>query len=292
MGKMETAYDLAAVAVRQRLAEQQPERLEKLDQIRKREIAVYSGSYDSVEKVLSRLGVPFDLNPSPKRLRARLVFANCSYKRPRGLLGAVEPFVREGGWFVSSDWSLDNYIQRKFPDTVAWKDERKTGHEVVAVEPACDSLWEDAAVPGADPQWWLWGSYPIEILNFERVRVEAASHELLRRFDAPAVSVRFDWHAGHVYHIISHFWVKYTRTPKARYRGPCSDYMKVGLRLSDDSVVKVLDKANLKADDLNFAELQSAATATELTAQLCIEAMKVAKAPSRKVGWLGMLGLR
>ena len=226
--------------------------------------------------MLKRLSIPFQLNAAARKLSgARIVFANCSSSGNKTVCSRAESFVREGGWLVSTDWSLANVIQHCFPNTVRHKPGRHSGDEVVAVEPNLDSLWADVVVLGADPQWWLEGSsYPIEILDTEKVRVEAASHELLVRYEAPAVSVRFDWGSGHVYHVVSHLWLKRTRTPnQPRYAEACTSFLRDGMRLSDGSIEKLLATARLKADDFNFATIQSAATSTELVAQLCIEAV-------------------
>ncbi|MCJ8283107.1 MAG: hypothetical protein MJK14_25710 [Rivularia sp. ALOHA_DT_140] len=64
MSYMETAYKLAAACVRQRFAEQHPGILDILNLITKDDIAVYSGSFDKVEKVLNCLNVPFRMNPN------------------------------------------------------------------------------------------------------------------------------------------------------------------------------------------------------------------------------------
>jgi hypothetical protein len=279
---MAQAYDVAALAVRQRLAEQRPERLDVLRSARKRDVAVFSGTYDSVEEVLRRLGIAFQLDPPAKRLaEARIVFANCSQGPNATLRKAAEGFVRDGGWLVSTDWSLEGIVQACFPGTVRHKPGSNSQDEVVAVEPSLQSLWSEVVVLGADPQWWLeTSSFPIEILDAEKVRVEAASHELLVRYDAPAVAVRFDWHAGQVYHVMSHLWLKRTRTPqRPRYAGPCTDFLRQGMRLSDESTARVLAEARAKPEAFNFATMQSAATSTELAARLCVEALSGATAP-------------
>jgi hypothetical protein len=48
MTSMAQAYDVAALAVRQRLAEQHPERLEALNGLVKRDIAVFRGQPDAI----------------------------------------------------------------------------------------------------------------------------------------------------------------------------------------------------------------------------------------------------
>ncbi len=53
------------------------------------------------------------------------------------------------------------------------------------------------------------------------------------------------------------------------------------MKLSDDSIDKVLAIAQTTSDTLNFAQLQSAVTATELIAQLCIRAARAVPVKSR-----------
>jgi len=272
MPDMDAAYNLAAAAVRQRFAEQHPEDLELLDRIRRGQVAAYSGSYDQAEKLLACLRIPVALDPDLKGLQARIVFANCSGSYRKPLAEAIGRHVEAGAWLVGSDWALHYVIEKAFPKLVRWTG-RMTGTEVISVEPNLESLWSEIVVLGADPQWWLWGSYPIEVLDPVRVRIEAASHDLLVRYGAPVVAVRFDWGQGHVFHVISHFWAKTSATPTVRHQGPCTDFLKAGMRLSDRGIERVLRETGIAPDAVNFAQLQSAATAAELAAQLCVRAI-------------------
>lgn len=271
MSDMTKAYKLAALAVRQRYAEQHPEYLEVLDGLTKRDVAVYTGTYDSVQHVLEPLGVPFTTNPAVTRTAARVHFANCPCNSQPALVKNVERLVRDGAWLVSSDWALESVVQAAFPDTVR-RGQGVTGDEVVGVEPWLSSLWSDVVVPGTDPQWWLEGSsYPIEVVDPAKVRVEAVSHEMLVKYKQPAVAVRFEWGAGQVFHVVSHFYLKLTRAAKDRHAGPGADFLREGLKLSEDGVAHVLREAGLRPDELNFATVQSAATSAELVAQLCVQ---------------------
>ena len=277
MSDMKNAYKVAAAAVRQRFAEQHPDDLEILGRIRAGEVAVYSGSYDRVEDILGCLQVPATMNPNAKILKAKIVFVNCSNSYEHNLIYALRKKVAEGKWLVSSDWALGHFIAKAFPNMVGWN-QRSTGDEVVSVEASLNSLWSEVVVLGADPQWWLEGSsHPIEVLNSEKVIIEAASHDLLARYSAPTIAVSFDWGRGHVFHVISHFWCKRSRTPTERHKGPCTDFLKAGMKLSDEGIEKVFGRSQVQPDTLNFAQLQSAATSTELVAQLCVRALKNAK---------------
>lgn len=274
MSDMQTAYKVAAVAVRERFAEQHPDYLEILKRIRAEDIAVYTGSYDRVEDILTCLGIPVEMNPDPKQLQARIVFANCSGTYNKNLVEVLPPHIESGKWLVSSDWALGHLVAQAFPNTVRWNS-RTTQDEVISVEPSLNSLWSEVVVLGADPQWWLeTSSHAIEIVDSHRVRIEAASHDLLVRHNAPVVAVSFDWGKGHVYHVISHFWCKRSRAPTPRHQNPCTDFLKAGMRLSDEAIEKVLHQTGIEPDTLNFGQLQSAATSTELVAQLCVGAVK------------------
>jgi hypothetical protein len=267
------AYNLAAVAVRRRLAEQHPDRLAVLDEIGKRDVAVYSGNFDTVQEVLKRINIGFVLDP--KKPSATIVFSNCANGKDDNRAKLLERHVRDGGWLVSSDWQLNNLIQPAFPNTVRWTGQRGTSNEVVGVEANLSSVWSEVVFPGIDPQWWLEsGSHPITIEDPERVRIEAVSHELHVRYQASPVAVSFDCEAGHVFHVISHFWLKQTRIPDDRYRRPCTDFLRNGMRLSEPGIEAVLAQTKTKPEDVNLAEVQSAVTSVELVAGLCVRAMQ------------------
>jgi hypothetical protein len=271
---MKKAYEIAAAAVRQRFAEQHPDYLEILDNITPNNVAVYSGSYDRVEDILKCLGLPMTMNPDANQLEAKIVFANCSNSYSETLVKQLPALVQNGTWLVSSDWALGKLLEPAFPHTVRWN-KRSTGDEVISVEASLHSLWSEVVVLGADPQWWLESSsHPIEIADANKVRIEAASHDLLARHQAPIVAVSFDWGKGQVFHVISHFWCKRSRSPTPRHLNPCTDFLEAGMRLSESGIEKVLRDTKSQPKTVNFAQLQSAATATELVAQLCVGAVR------------------
>jgi hypothetical protein len=267
------AYDLAATAVRRRLAEQHPDRLGALDGLRKRDVTVYTGNFDTVQEVLKRLGLGYTLDP--KVPTGPVAFSNCANTADAVRSNRLEGYVRAGGWLVSSDWQLTNLVSAAFPNTVRWTGQRGTANEVVGVEATTDSVWSEVVFPGIDPQWWLEsGSHPITVDDPARVRVEAVSHELHVRHQASPVAVSFDWGAGHVFHVISHFWLKQTRVPDDRYRRPCTDFLRTAMRLSEAGIADALKEAKVKPEDVNLASVQSAVTSVELVAGLCVRAVR------------------
>ncbi|WP_088243861.1 hypothetical protein [Calothrix rhizosoleniae] len=251
---MEQAYKLSAVAVKQRFTEQYPEYLHIFSKITKKDVAVYSGDFDQAEKVLKCLNIPATINPNPHKLSAQVIFINCSRNYNQDLVKYIGSYVKQGKWLVTSGWALDKVIEKAFPNTVRWNG-KSSNEEVISVEPFHNSLWSDIVVLGADPQWWLWGSHPIEVVNPDKVKVEAASHDLLLRYNAPVVAVRFNWGKGHVFHVISHFWAKRSDTPTVRHQKHCTEFLRSGMKLTDEGIETVLQQARVNDDKINFAQL-------------------------------------
>jgi len=115
---MRIAYRVAAQAVVQRLKEQHPEDLELLKTIGRGEVGYFTGSYDSVERILEMLRIPAAKNPSLLTLDQRIIFVNCSSTFNPSMVRRLAEWVEKGGWLVSSDWALHEIISRAFPRTV------------------------------------------------------------------------------------------------------------------------------------------------------------------------------
>ena len=62
---------------------------------------------------------------------------------------------------------------------------------------------------GDDPLWWLEGSsYPIRVLDPERVQVLITSNELEQKYGEAPVAVTFAHGEGEVLHMISHYYLQ------------------------------------------------------------------------------------
>mgnify|MGYP006870689599 CR=1 FL=1 len=61
-------------------------------------------------------------------------------------------------------------------------------------------------------RWLESSSYPIEVLDHERVKVLVRSEELGKQYKADPVIVRITWGKGVVYHMISHFYLQRSET--------------------------------------------------------------------------------
>jgi len=89
-----------------------------------------------------------------------------------------------------------------------------------------DNIYLQGVLDGQDdPQWWLEASsYPITILDDERVKVLITSRELGEKYGEAPVAVWFRWGQGDVFHMISHYYLQRTETRTARHRSAASAY--------------------------------------------------------------------
>lgn len=267
---MEKVYEYAAKAVLSRLEEQAIDDLEILLDVKKGMIGVIPGAHDHVENILEKhLGLPVNNSPSwPKA--STLVFMNCGNHANTTL---AADFVNRGGWLASSDWALDQIITA-FPNMVK-KLPRTSGDEVISVEAVTGGLWSHVTVPGVEPQWWLEGSsYFFEKLS-DDVKSEAVSSETLQRYGSPYISVQFDWGKGRVLHVASHFYHQRSRNLTGRHKGSADEFLKLGMKLSDEAIAKLAVPQAIK-----FGEIQTAVTSVELITQYVIGALKAARVPA------------
>ena len=93
-------------------------------------------------------------------------------------------FVENGGFLFTTDWALKHVIEPGFPGTLRYNG-RATGDEVVRVEIDAreDPFLQSLISEEDDPQWWIEGSsYPIEILEKDKVEVLVQSKEVKERY--------------------------------------------------------------------------------------------------------------
>jgi hypothetical protein len=200
----------------------------------------------------------------------------------------VRAFVAAGGSLFTTDWALRNVIEPAFPGTIAFN-HQATRDDVVRIEvrerdnPFLRGVLDD----GGDPQWWLEGSsYPIRVLDPERVRVLIASRELGERYGEPAVAVIFRHGEGEVFHMISHYYLQRTELRSARHAQPAAAFAaEQGVALSSAEVRQMAG--------LTLSDVESAASSARLFANVLLDkkqAMlrdlegRVARGKARKTG--------
>jgi hypothetical protein len=128
---------------------------------------------------------------------------------PDAAVTRIEKFVRAGGLLYTTDWALKNLVEKAFPGTIAATG-NYTASEVVPVKvdmTGSDFMSQVLAKKGSQPEWWLeGGSFPIKVLDAQKVDVLAHSDLMKSRYGASPIVVHFRHDDGEVIHVVSHFY--------------------------------------------------------------------------------------
>ncbi len=263
-----TAYQMGADIARSRMAIEQPLQAEALEAVQAADIVVVEGCYDHVEQVLGALDVPFTVVPEGHLATAglnpdQLLVVNCPGNMTEAEIVAVRDFVAAGGTLFTTDWALTNVIERAFPGHVAYNG-RSTGDDVVRIDVLeTDSPYLQGVLDADDdPQWWLEGSsYPVRVLDDERVRVLIRSAELGEKYGEDAVAVVFAYGKGEVFHMISHYYLQRTELRTERHQRSAASY---AAEKGGSIRESLWQEANLSS----LGDVESAATSARMMANI------------------------
>lgn len=264
-GTMKDAYDVSGYMVKERLKSEDKNNTQIIDRISKNDLVVIDGTYDHMHLVLNALKLPYIRITQEQLKNVKLephqtVFVNCASGFPPERARQLASFVSQGGQLITTDWALQNVLEIGFPGYVSYN-KRATSDEVVRIE-VMDK--DDSVIKGfldeeTAPVWWLEGSsYPIKVLNKEKVKVLIKSKELKDKYGEEAVLIRFNHGKGTVYHMISHFYLQRTETKDSRQTMNSNAYItSKGISITDESEVKK------QAEKLDYGTVQSANTSSE-----------------------------
>lgn len=274
--QMKKAYEVSGYMVKERLTGEDSINKEIIADVSESDLIVIDGTYDHIHLVLSSLTLPYT-QISQRQLTGltlkphQTVFVNCASGFPTDLAHKLSEFVAQGGQLITTDWALKFVLEAGFPGYVSYN-ERPTRDEVVRVE-VTDK--EDSVIKGfldekTAPVWWLEGSsYPIKVLDKEKVKVLIKSKELKDKYGEEAVLIRFNHGEGVVYHMISHFYLQRTETKDAKQKLNAGLYfMDKNSSLLEDAVVKD------QIEDLDYGTIQSANTSSEFIMRAVINQKK------------------
>jgi hypothetical protein len=262
------AYQAAGKISKSRMAREAPLDAAALEAVEASDIVVVTGCYDHVEQVLGALEVPYTtvdsrhLDNLPLRPEQLLV-VNCPGEMSPVAIVRIRDFVANGGTLFTTDWALRHVVEPAFPGHVAYNG-RSTGDDVVRIEVVDATSPYLAGVLDAenDPQWWLEGSsYPITVVDPERVRVLIRSRELGEKYGEQAVAVVFPYGKGEVFHMISHYYLQRTELRNDRHQQTAASY-------ATEKGVPVDSEMAAIMSNLNLGDVESAESSTRLFANI------------------------
>jgi hypothetical protein len=269
--KRDRAYKAAAHITRQQLRRDAPERARALDDVKQSDVVVVAGIYDHVESVLQALEVPHTVigTHEVERIELRpeqLLIVNCPGDVSAAAVARIRAFVEAGGSLFTTDWALKHVVEPAFPGVLAFS-KAPTPDDVVRIEVRdADNIYLQGVLDGQDdPQWWLEASsYPISILDKERVEVLITSRELGEKYGEAPVAVWFRWGEGDVFHMISHYYLQRTELRTARHGSSAGAYFA-------EKGVAVSTAMSQEIDGLSLADVESAKPSAAFMSNVIIE---------------------
>jgi len=269
--KRDRAYKAAAHITREQLRRDAPDRARALDDVKQSDVVVVAGIYDHVESVLRALEVPHTVigTHEVERIELRpeqLLIVNCPGDVSAAAVTRIRAFVEAGGSLFTTDWALKHVVEPAFPGVLAFS-KAPTPDDVVRIEVRdADNIYLQGVLDGRDdPQWWLEASsYPISILDKERVEVLITSRELGEKYGEAPVAVWFRWGEGDVFHMISHYYLQRTELRTARHGSSAGAYFA-------EKGVTVSPAMSQEIDGLSLADVESAKPSAAFMSNVIIE---------------------
>jgi len=242
---MEQAYKASSKIMRKRMEKERPEDLEILEKVKESAIIIVTGTYDKIELVLDLIKVPYiliqphqvaklELNPE------QILIINCPGEIYEGL-DKIKEFVKKGGFLFTTDWALLNILEKIFPEYVQYN-QNPTGDDCVAVQVVDknNKFLEGLFKADEDPIWWLESSsYPIKILDNEKVNVLVTSKEMQEKYGEAPIVITFKYgDDGTVLHMTSHYYLQRAELRTKRQGMSAKTYVQSEMAFSEDEAKK------------------------------------------------------
>ncbi|MFW9942270.1 MAG: hypothetical protein ACFFFT_14625 [Candidatus Thorarchaeota archaeon] len=284
--KMEQAYKASSKILEKRMAKERPMDLEILQKVKDSSIIIVAGSYDRVETVLDMIKVPYVLiqpeEVSQINLKPdQILIINCPGNIYDDALSKVKEFVKRGGFLFTTDWALLNILEKIFPELVKYN-QRPTGDDCVAVQVVDKSnkFLEGLFKADEEPIWWLESSsYPIKIIDKEKVKVLVTSKEMEQKYGEAPIVITFEFgDGGTVLHMTSHYYLQRAELRTKRHKMSAKEYVQSEMAFSDADAEEI----EKDLDGLTLGEAESAYSTTQFISNVIIEQQKNIKKRKEK----------
>ena len=279
--KMEQAYKASSKILEKRMSKERPLDLEILKKVSESSIIIVAGSYDKIELVLNLIKVPFVLIQPDEVGQIELkpdqiLIINCPGQIDEGALVKVQTFVKQGGFLLTTDWALQNILEKIFPKFVKYN-QRPTGDDCVAVQvvDTTNKFLEGLFKADEEPIWWLESSsYPIEILDKEKVKVLITSREMEKKYGEAPIVITYDYgDGGTVLHMTSHYYLQRAELRTDRHKQSAKEYVQAEMAFTDEEAAEM----EKDLEGLSLGEAESAYSTTQFISNVIVEQQKKIK---------------
>ncbi len=185
----------------------------------------------------------------------------------------IKEFVEKGGFLFTTDWALLNILEKIFPEYVKYN-QRPTGDDCVAVQVVDknNKFLEGLFKADEEPIWWLESSsYPIYIVNEEKVKVLVKSMEMKEKYGEDPIVIIFNYgDGGTILHMTSHYYLQRAELRSERHKATAKNYVmnEMGFTAKD------AEEINEELKDLTLGEAESAYSTTQFISNVIVEQQK------------------
>jgi hypothetical protein len=279
--KMQKAYGASAKIMEKKMAKERPMDLEILKKVKDSAIVIVAGSYDKVENVLDLIKVPYVLI-QPHEVGAielkpdQILIINCPGQVNQDALDKIKEFVKKGGFLFTTDWALLNILEKIFPEILKYN-QKPTGDDCVAVEVVDKSnkFLEGLFKADEAPIWWLESSsYPIEIVDNNKVNILVTSKEMKKKYGEAPIVISFDYgDGGTVLHMTSHYYLQRAELRTSRHKMSAKEYVQAEMAFSADEA----EEMEKDLEGVTLGEAESAYSTTQFISNVIVEQQKKVK---------------
>jgi len=278
--KMKKAYQASSKILEKRMEKERPQDLEILKKVKDSSIIIVAGSYDKIEMVLDLIKIPYVLiqpqDVDQIELKTdQILIVNCPGYISEFGLNKIKGFVQKGGFLFTTDWALLNVLEKIFPEYVKYN-QRPTADDCVRVEVVDKkNKFLEGLFMGkdADPIWWLESSsYPIIIVDKNKVNVLVASKEMKEKYGESPIVILFRYgDGGTVLHMTSHYYLQRSELRTKRHKTSAESYVTSEMAFTKEEAKEI--KKDL--DDVSLGEAESAYTSSQFISNVIVEQQKM-----------------
>ncbi|MFX0140200.1 MAG: hypothetical protein ACFFDN_41555 [Candidatus Hodarchaeota archaeon] len=273
--KMEQAYKASSKILEKRMERERPLDLDILRKVKESSIIIVAGDYDKIELVLDLIKVPYILIQPHEASQIELhpnqiLIINCPGNVYDDALPKIKEFVNKGGFLFTTDWALQNILEKIFPRYLKYN-QRPTADDCVRVEvlDKTNKFLEGLFDKEADPIWWLESSsYPIQILDKTRIKLLIVSKEMQEKYGEDPIVITFEYGKGTVLHMTSHYYLQRAELRTKRHKMSAKEYAMKEIGLSEDEAE--MDEL----EGLSLGEAESAYSTTQFISNVIVEQQK------------------
>ncbi len=182
--------------------------------VTKEQIVEVKGEWDDAAHALRTFGLPYT-QVSSKRFaelnldKVKVIVINCEGHLPAEAMMSLRRFVAMGGFLLTTDWALQNVVQRTFPGFVAWNEGWYTSDAEARIVDAVVVAEDPDLFAGIPPigHWQLVKkSQLVKVLKPDKVKVLVRSRLMTEDPSRLGIlALTFEYGTGRVMHLVGHF---------------------------------------------------------------------------------------